>query len=131
MTRSLRIIAAGSLIAGLAVGTVTTLGAGAAGAQEAPPTTVPADRVAKACARVPNLQQQIQSRIARIQGGPEVKGSLAWLAQARSRAETRGNAQMIERIDARIAVRTQLVQTLQQRQDKLAQVAARCAEAAA
>lgn len=93
--------------------------------------TVPPERQARieaACARVPALQTAVQKRLDRIQGDASVTGSIAWLQEARAKAEAANRTQVVATIDQRITVRTNLVPLLEQRQDRLAEVAAKCVE---
>ena len=72
------------------------------------------------CARVPVAQKRIAADIARIQGGSDVQGSVAWL-QARADAQrAAGHADAAKRIDDRAALRSDRVTALTKRGDRLA-----------
>ncbi|MHB1490814.1 MAG: hypothetical protein ACYCTH_10005 [Cellulomonas sp.] len=72
------------------------------------------------CARVPVAQKRIAADIARIQGGSDVQGSVAWL-QARANAQrAAGHADAAKRIDDRAALRSDRVAALTKRADRLA-----------
>jgi uncharacterized protein YgbK (DUF1537 family) len=71
------------------------------------------------CARVPVAQKRIAADIARIQGGSDVQGSVAWL-QARADAQrTAGHTDAAKRLDDRAALRSDRVAALTKRADRL------------
>ncbi len=57
-----------------------------------------------------------------------MRGSLAWLQAQIDKANELGRTDLAEALSNRLAVRTQTLEVLKQRQQSLASLAARCAE---
>jgi hypothetical protein len=114
------------LSAGLVLGAVTSFATPATAEGVVPPELRP--RVELMCSRVPTLQQSVQARIDRIQAGADTRGSVAWLQEMRTRAVARDRTDLVNLIDTRIQVRTNLVPVLERRQAQLVTIAAKCQE---
>lgn len=85
-------------------------------------------RLARACARIPNLQRRTDNLIERLQGDAETKGSLAWLQTQIERSEDAGRDQLVIVLENRLEVRTALLPVLELRRDGLDELAGLCAE---
>lgn len=83
-------------------------------------------RVERACLRIPNLETRTANLIERLQGDATVRGSLLWLEAQIDRAESRGRTDLAEVLQNRLAVRTQTLEVLQQRQAKLPELRQWC-----
>lgn len=76
-------------------------------------------RVERACLRIPNIETRTANLIERLQGDATVRGSLLWLQAQIDKASSRGRTDLVEVLENRLAVRTQTLEVLQQRQAKL------------
>lgn len=83
-------------------------------------------RYERACLRIPNLQIRTNNLITRLNGDASVRGSLAWLQAQIDDANAKGRTQLATVLENRLAVRTQSLDVLAQRQERLANLAERC-----
>jgi hypothetical protein len=113
-------VAAGTLLATPALAGATTTST---------PANEVSDRAERACLRIPNLQTRTENLITRLNGGADVKGSLAWLEAQIAKAEANGKTELAETLRNRLAVRTASVDVLEQRLGELERLAERCAAA--
>lgn len=108
------------------VGTVVLgfTGTGVAAAQETSyaPITISPEQVKKLCEeRAPKVEGRIERLTTRINGGPEVPGSTAWLQAQAQKARDAGNTKRAERLEHRLERRGEQVTRLgdaQRRVDK-------------
>ena len=82
---------------------LTSTGVAAAQDTTYAPITISPEKVKKLCEeRVPKAEDRIKRLTERINGGPEVRGSTAWLrAQARE-ARDKGKTDRVERLERRL-----------------------------
>lgn len=71
------------------------------------------------CARVPDVQKRIAAALARIQGGSDVHGSVAWLQARAADQRAAGHADAAKRLDDRATLRSDRVAELTKRADRL------------
>lgn len=83
-------------------------------------------RLERACLRIPNLELRTQHLIDRLHGDASTRGSLLWLQAQIDDATAKGRTQLAEVLTNRLAVRTQTVKVLEQRQERLEKLAERC-----
>ncbi len=83
-------------------------------------------RYQRACLRIPNLQLRTDNLITRLNGDASVRGSLAWLQAQIDDAKAKGRTQLATVLENRLAVRTQSLEVLAQRHERLANLAERC-----
>ncbi len=83
-------------------------------------------RYQRACLRIPNLQLRTDNLITRLNGDATVRGSLAWLQAQIDDANAKGRTQLATVLENRLAVRTQSLEVLAQRHERLANLAERC-----
>ena len=83
-------------------------------------------RYERACLRIPNLQIRTDNFITRLNGDATVKGSLAWLQAQIDDATAKGRTQLATVLQNRLAVRTQTLEVLKVRQQRLAKLAEMC-----
>ena len=83
-------------------------------------------RYERACLRIPNFQIRTNKLIARLNGDASTKGSLAWLQAQINDAKAKNRTQLATVLQNRLAVRTQTLKVLQQRQDGLAKLLDKC-----
>ena len=83
-------------------------------------------RLGRACLRIPNLEIRTTNLITRLNGDASVRGSLAWLQAQIDDAEAKGRTQLVTVLKNRLAVRTQTLEVLGQRQQRLEKLAERC-----
>ncbi|MGZ4674075.1 MAG: hypothetical protein ACXV8K_15535 [Ilumatobacteraceae bacterium] len=83
-------------------------------------------RYERACLRIPNFQIRTNNLITRLQGDASTKGSLAWLQAQINDAKAKNRTQLATVLQNRLAVRTQTLKVLQQRQDGLAKLLDKC-----
>lgn len=83
-------------------------------------------RYERACLRIPNLQLRTTNIIDRLNGDASTKGSLAWLQAQIDDATAKGRTQLVTVLTNRLAVRTQTLEVLTQRQVRLTNLAERC-----
>ncbi|MEU4744054.1 hypothetical protein AB0G02_26800 [Actinosynnema sp. NPDC023658] len=86
------------------------------------PITISPERVKKLCEeRAPKIEERITRLNTRINGGPEVPGSTAWLQAQAQKARDAGNTKRVERLEQRLERRGEKVTKLgdaQRRVDK-------------
>ena len=83
-------------------------------------------RYERACLRIPNFQIRTNNLITRLNGDASTKGSLAWLQAQIDDAKAKNRTQLATVLQNRLAVRTQTLKVLQQRQDRLANLLDKC-----
>jgi hypothetical protein len=83
-------------------------------------------RLERACLRIPNLQIRTDNFIERLNGDASVRGSLAWVQAKIDKAEAEGRDQLVTVLENRLAVRTQTLEVLEQRQAKLPELKQKC-----
>lgn len=83
-------------------------------------------RFERACLRIPNFQIRTDNFITRLNGDATVKGSLAWLQAQIDDATAKGRTQLATVLQNRLAVRTQTLEVLGVRQQRLANLAEKC-----
>ena len=83
-------------------------------------------RYERACLRIPNLQIRTTNFITRLNGDASTRGSLAWLQAQIDDANSKGRTQLATVLQNRLAVRTQTLEVLQQRQVRLTNLADKC-----
>lgn len=83
-------------------------------------------RYQRACLRIPNLEIRTTNFINRLNGDATVRGSLAWLQAQIDDATTKGRTQLVTVLKNRLAVRTQTLQVLTVRQQRLEKLAEKC-----
>ncbi|MGZ4807288.1 MAG: hypothetical protein ACXV5U_12990 [Ilumatobacteraceae bacterium] len=83
-------------------------------------------RYERACLRIPNFQIRTNNLITRLQGDASTKGSLAWLQAQINDAKAKNRTQLATVLQNRLAVRTQTLKVLQQRQAGLAKLLDKC-----
>ena len=83
-------------------------------------------RAERACLRIPNIETRTTNLIERLQGDATVRGSLLWLQAQIDKAASRGRTDLVEVLQNRLAVRTQTLEVLQQRQAKLPELKQWC-----
>jgi hypothetical protein len=76
-------------------------------------------RAERACLRIPNIEIRTTNLIERLQGDATVRGSLLWLQAQIDKATSRGRTDLVAVLENRLAVRTQTLEVLQQRQAEL------------
>lgn len=86
-------------------------------------------RLERACLRIPNLQIRTDNLIERLNGDATRRGSLLWLQSQIDKAEAAGREQLVTVLDNRLAVRTQTLEVLDQRQAKLPELKQKCIDA--
>ncbi len=135
MTSPLRRRTALAAVATLGIGAILAATASATWATDAPtpgPTVVvqggtvtvtrDAAHVQARCARIPGLQKHIAAVIDRIQGAPDVPGSVASLRAHADAARAAGRDDAARRLDDRAALRADRVTHLQHVSDRLTRV---------
>ena len=85
-------------------------------------------RFERACLRIPNLQIRTDNLITRLGGDAATKGSLAWLQAQIDDAKAKNRPQLVTVLQNRLAVRTQSLEVLKQRQQGLAKLAQTCVD---
>lgn len=83
-------------------------------------------RLERACLRIPNIQIRTDNLIERLNGDASVRGSLAWLQAKIDKAQAEGRDQLVTVLENRLAVRTQTLEILEQRQLKLPELKQKC-----
>jgi hypothetical protein len=83
-------------------------------------------RYQRACLRIPNLEIRTTNFINRLNGDATVRGSLAWLQTQIDDATAKGRTQLVTVLKNRLAVRTQTLQVLTVRQQRLEKLADKC-----
>ncbi|MEP7203240.1 MAG: hypothetical protein ABI894_11550 [Ilumatobacteraceae bacterium] len=99
-------------------------------AQAATPSSATTDelpaRLKRACLRIPNLQIRTDNFITRLNGDASTRGSLLWLQAQIDDANAKGRTQLATVLENRLAVRTQTLEVLTHRQERLANLIERC-----
>ena len=121
------LIGAVAMTAGAAMVVPTSAFAATTPTTPTTPTTgaLPA-RYERACLRIPNFQIRTDNMITRLNGDASTKGSLAWLQAHIDDAKAKGRTQLATVLQNRLAVRTQTLKVLQQRQQRLAKLLDKC-----
>jgi hypothetical protein len=83
-------------------------------------------RFQRACLRIPNLQTRTANLITRLNGDATTRGSLLWLQAQIDDATAKGRTQLATVLQNRLAVRTQTLQVLTKRQERLTKLAELC-----
>lgn len=83
-------------------------------------------RYERACLRIPNLQLRTTNLITRLNGDASTRGSLLWLQAQIDDAEAKGRTQLTTVLENRLKVRTQSLEVLTSRQDRLTKLADLC-----
>jgi hypothetical protein len=83
-------------------------------------------RYERACLRIPNLTIRTTNFITRLTGDASTKGSLAWLQAQIDDAKAKNRTQLATVLENRLAVRTQTLEVLKVRQERLAKLADTC-----
>ena len=125
-----------TLLAGLATAVLLVSGTGAAAAETSPTPASPhtakaapkGDGAKALCKRVPKIDRRIDRALKRLEGGADVKGSIARLQQRVDNAKKAGHEEIATYLQDRLTFRKSLVTTLQQRQKDLAGVKTWCAD---
>jgi hypothetical protein len=83
-------------------------------------------RLQRACLRIPNLETRTGNFITRLNGDAATRGSLIWLQAQIDDATAKGRTQLVTVLENRLAVRTQTLKVLTQRQTRLEKLADLC-----
>ncbi len=83
-------------------------------------------RYRRACLRIPNLQLRTDNLIARLNGDASTPGSLLWLQAQIDDAKAKGRTHLATVLENRLAVRTQSLEVLAKRQQRLTKLAELC-----
>lgn len=83
-------------------------------------------RLERVCLRIPNIEIRTNSIIDRLNGDATVRGSLLWLQAQIDRAEAAGREQLVTVLENRLAVRTQTLEVLEQRLERLPELKQKC-----
>ena len=83
-------------------------------------------RFERACLRIPNFQIRTDNFITRLNGDASTRGSLAWLQAQIDDAKAKGRSQLATVLENRLAVRTQTLEVLKVRQQRLANLVEKC-----
>jgi hypothetical protein len=83
-------------------------------------------RLERACLRIPNLQTRTDNLIARLNADAGTRGSLAWLQAQIDDATSKGRTQLVTVLTNRLEVRTQSLEVLANRQERLTKLADLC-----
>ncbi|MGZ4794148.1 MAG: hypothetical protein ACXWBO_20015 [Ilumatobacteraceae bacterium] len=120
------LLGAVAVTAGAAMIVPTSAFAAATSTSTSPSTGDLPARYERACLRIPNFQIRTNNLITRLQGDASTKGSLAWLQAQINDAKAKNRTQLATVLQNRLAVRTQTLKVLQQRQDGLAKLLDKC-----
>ena len=126
ITSNLKRAVCATLVAGTAV---LAIGTTSVHAQDAGVSDANRPRIEKACARIPNAQTRIDAAIARINGGPEVRGSLLWLDTLIQKATDAGRTDLATALTNRKAVRASSLGVLELRKANLVEFQTLCDKA--
>lgn len=89
-----------AVVATAALGLTST---GVAAAQDYAPITIGPEKVKQLCEqRAPKVEERITRLTTRINGGPEVHGSTAWLRARAQEARDKGDTARAERLERRL-----------------------------
>ena len=83
-------------------------------------------RLERACLRIPNIEIRTNGLIERLNGDATVRGSLLWLQAQIDRAEAAGRDQLVTVLENRLAVRTQTLEVLERRLERLPELKQKC-----
>jgi hypothetical protein len=83
-------------------------------------------RYERACLRIPNLQLRTSNLITRLNGDASVRGSLLWLQAQIDDANAKGRTQLATVLENRLKVRTESLEVLTNRQERLTKLADLC-----
>ncbi|HSB86245.1 MAG TPA: hypothetical protein VLD86_08055 [Ilumatobacteraceae bacterium] len=83
-------------------------------------------RLERACLRIPNLEIRANKLISRLEGDASVRGSLAWLQARIDDAKAKGRTQLATVLENRLKVRTQTVEVVKARIERLENLAEKC-----
>ena len=83
-------------------------------------------RLERACLRIPNIEIRTSNLIERLNGDATVRGSLLWLQAQIDKAEAAGREQLVTVLENRLAVRTQTLEVVEQRQARLPELKQKC-----
>jgi len=83
-------------------------------------------RLERACLRIPNLEIRTNNLITRLGGDASTKGSLAWLQVQIDDATAKGRTQLATVLENRLKVRTQTLEVLKVREQRLEKLAEMC-----
>jgi hypothetical protein len=83
-------------------------------------------RLERACLRIPNIEIRTTNMITRLNGDSSVRGSLAWLQAQIDDAKAKGRTQLATVLENRLKVRTQTLEVLKVRQQRLEKLADLC-----
>jgi hypothetical protein len=86
-------------------------------------------RLAVACARIPNVVSRSENLQERLAGDASTRGSLAWLEDRAKEAEDLGRTELAQALRTRLEVRTELAELLPLRLEALADAEVACGEA--
>ncbi|MEU6364195.1 hypothetical protein ABZ876_00285 [Streptomyces sp. NPDC046931] len=117
-----------TLLAGLAAAALLVSGTGAATAADSAAPTPAGDGARGLCKRVPTIDRRIERALERLDGGADVRGSVARLQQRVDNAKKAGHGEIATYLQHRLDFRKSLVPTLRQRQKDLAGVRSWCAD---
>jgi hypothetical protein len=83
-------------------------------------------RYQRACLRIPNLQLRTTNLITRLNADATTRGSLLWLQAQIDDATAKGRTQLATVLQNRLKVRTETLQVLTNRQERLTKLADMC-----
>ena len=86
----------------------------------------PGARAAKVCAKVPDLDARVDKVLARLQGGPDVPGSVEFVKKRAERARANGHTDLATALDSRAKARADLIPVLQNKEDGLPKLTEWC-----
>ena len=120
----------GAVVLTAGAGLVVPATASAASTTTAPPSSTPARelpaRLQRSCLRIPNLQIRTTNMITRLNGDASTRGSLLWLQAQIDDATAKGRTQLATVLQNRLAVRTQTLTVLTNRQERLTKLVEFC-----
>ena len=106
--------------------TALTLAAATPALADPSPSSGAGARGAKLCAKVPDLGARVDKVLARLQGGPEVPGSVEFVKKRAERARANGNTELATALDSRAKARADLIPVLQDKQEGLPKLTEWC-----
>lgn len=112
--------AAGVGLAVLGTGVASAQGSTSDTTTQPAPITISSAQVQQLCdVRVPKLKAEVSKLITRIDGGPTVTGSTAWLKQKAQQAQANGHTARADILNGRAERRTGVLTILNEVQTKL------------